>query len=226
MVVLVVVLVGLFGIGSVQVQVQVSGSVVLISDYVWCGSLQSDGDLVVQVGVKVLILLGWYVSVWGLNVLFKLDNGVCSEFDLVVGWFGVLVLVWNLDVNLICYVYLGIGCMLDWIEFNIMLIWKQCVWLQVVYFSDVLVGGYCGIYVQLGVCVLLYECVCLEVVVGQYWLVIVQGLDYLYGQFSVIVMLVLVWELCVIVYDIDNVVKCLFLGNVGGCWELVLQGSF
>lgn len=188
------------------VVVVVEGNVSLIFDYVWCGSLQSDGDLVVQVGVKLISLCGWYVLVWGLGVLFQFDNGVCSEFDLVVGWSGVVVDDWVVDVNLICYLYLLVNVDLDWIEFNGMLIWQQCYWLQVGVLDNVLVGGYGGMYVQFGVCLLLGEVWWFEGVIGYYWFDSVQSDDYLYGQFSVVWCVYGLWELCLIVYDIDCVV--------------------
>ena len=219
-------LAGLLCAGSVQAQVQVSGTAALTSDYVWRGSSQSDGDPAAQVGAKVTVGSGWYASAWGSNVSFTPDSGARSEFDLVAGWSGALSPDWSLDANLTRYVYPGTGRALDWTELNVTTTWKQRAWLQVAHSNDALAGGRRGTYAQLGVRVPLNERVRLEAAVGQYWLATAQGPDYLHGQLSAIATLTPAWELRATVHDTDSAAKRLFPGNAGGRWELALQGSF
>jgi uncharacterized protein (TIGR02001 family) len=79
-----------------------SGSVLLISDYLYRGISQTNEGLALQGSLTLGTDTGWYVSAWGSNIKFGQGS---MELDLSAGRSFTLAPDWQLDVGLMQYRY-------------------------------------------------------------------------------------------------------------------------
>lgn len=105
------------GVLVVVVDVLVSivvGSVVVVNDYLFCGLLQINWKLVVQLGIEYDYVSGWYVGVWGSNISWLFDVFIdvvyiffSVELDFYIGYCGSFVGDVSYDFGIYEYYYLG-----------------------------------------------------------------------------------------------------------------------
>ena len=206
--------------------VQTSGAAALLTDYVWRGSTQTQGDPAVQASFQLAGDTGFYAQVWGSNVEFAPEVHASSELDVTVGWAGALGDDLALDANLTHYRYPSTRVALDWTEALVTATWRNTGWLTVGYSDDALATGEDGVYAQFGAKLPLRDRLRLEGAVGQYWLRDAYGDNYAHAQLG------LVWgvraplELRLTAHATDNAAERLFPGLAGSRVEAALQASF
>lgn len=86
-------------------EVDLSGNVALVSDYVWRGISQTDEDPAVQGGFDAAHDLGFYAGVWGSNVDFNDGDEASVEIDLYGGFGKTFDNKVSIDVGVIRYAY-------------------------------------------------------------------------------------------------------------------------
>lgn len=205
---------------------QGSGNAALITDYVWRGSTQTQGDPAVQAGFKMAGDSGFYGMVWGSNVKFAPETRASSELDFIVGWSGQLSDTFALDVNLTHYRYPSTAVDLDWTEVIATAMWHQNWWLTVGYSNDALAADEAGTYTQIGAKFPIGDAFRIEAAVGRYWLDDVYGEDYAHAQLGAVWAFKAPFELRVTLHDTDGAARRLFPGLAGSRVEAALQASF
>ena len=205
---------------------QTSGNAALLTDYVWRGTTQTDGDPAIQASFKLAGDAGFYGLVWGSNVEFAPETRASSEVDIVVGWSGALTDDLSLDANFTHYRYPSTTVDLDWTEALVTATFRQDYWLTVGYSNDALATDEAGTYAQLGARVPLGTRLRLEGAIGQYWLDDSYGDDYAHAQLGVVWAFDAPFELRVTAHDTDGAAKRLFPGLAGARVEAALQASF
>jgi len=83
-----------------------SWNATIASDYVFRGVSQTDEEASLQLGADLNFDSGFYVGVWASNVDFG-AGGPDVELDTYIGWNTDLTEVWNLDLMLNRYNYIG-----------------------------------------------------------------------------------------------------------------------
>lgn len=214
------------GVAPAAQAVQTSGNAALLSDYVWRGTTQTQGDPAVQAGFKVAGASGIYGMVWGSNVEFAPETHASSELDFIVGWSGALSDTFALDVNLTHYRYPSTTVDLDWTEVIATATWHQNWWLTVGYSNDALATDEAGTYTQIGAKFPVGDAFRIEAAVGQYWLDDVYGENYAHAQIGAVWAFKAPFELRVTLHDTDGAAKRLFPGLAGSRVEAALQASF
>ena len=216
----------LLGAAHAAHAVQTSGNAALLSDYVWRGTTQTQGDPAVQAGFKVAGESGFYGMVWGSNVEFAPETHASSELDFIVGWSGALGDTVALDVNFTHYHYPSATVDLNWIEVIATATWQQNYWLTVGYSNDALATDEAGTYTQIGAKFPIGDTFRFEAAVGQYWLDDAYGEDYAHAQFGAVWTFKAPFEVRVTAHDTDGAAKRLFPGLAGARIEAALQVSF
>lgn len=206
--------------------VQASGNAALLTDYVWRGTSQTQGDPAVQAGFKVAGDSGVYGMVWGSNVEFAPDTHASSELDLIVGWSGALGDSFALDVNLTHYRYPSTTVDLDWTEVIATATWHENWWLTVGYSNDALATDDAGTYTQIGARFPIGDAFRIEAAVGRYWLDDVYGEDYAHAQIGAVWAFKAPFEVRVTAHDTDGAAERLFPGLAGSRIEAAIQASF
>lgn len=206
--------------------VQTSGNAALLTDYVWRGTSQTQGDPAVQAGFKVAGASGFYGMVWGSNVEFAPGTHASSELDLIVGWSGALGDSFALDVNLTHYRYPSTTVDLDWTEVVATATWHQNYWLTVGYSNDALATDEAGTYTQIGAKLPIGDAFRIEAAVGRYWLDDVYGEDYAHAQIGAVWAFKAPFEVRVTAHDTDRAAERLFPGLAGSRIEAAIQASF
>lgn len=88
-----------------------SGSVSLVSNYVFRGITQTDGNPALQASAEFGQRYGLYAGAWGSNISWFSDgnpkSSVSMEIDLYLGWRHSLGQNWNVEVGLYRYQYPG-----------------------------------------------------------------------------------------------------------------------
>ena len=94
---------GLVFVSPLQAEtVNSTGSVLLISDYLYRGISQTDEGPALQGSLTLATESGWYASAWGSNIKFGQGS---MELDILAGWTGALNDSWNVDVGVMQYRY-------------------------------------------------------------------------------------------------------------------------
>ena len=96
--------------------VEVSGNVMLTTDYRFRGVSQTTRDPAIQGGFDVAHESGLYVGTWASNVQFGTDASM--ELDLYVGYGGAISETVSWDVNYVRYEYPSDGSLLDYNEYG------------------------------------------------------------------------------------------------------------
>lgn len=99
---------------------EVSGNVLIGSDYSLRGISQTDRDPTIQGGFDVAFDSGFYLGTWASNVSF---GDVSMEWDLYVGYAGSITEDVGYDLSYIRFEYPGLGSVLDYNEFHAILNW-------------------------------------------------------------------------------------------------------
>lgn len=83
-----------------------SGSVTLVSDYIFRGVTQTDEGPALQVDVNASWESGFYAGAWASNVDFGAGDSSNIELDLYAGWAGSAGAI-DLDLGVVAYTYPG-----------------------------------------------------------------------------------------------------------------------
>jgi len=95
----------LFILFSFACRADTSGSVSLVSDYLFNGVSQTDEKPALQIGLSYADDSGWYIGTWGSNVDFA--DGSNAEVDVFAGYAGELSNGVSYDISLLYYAYFG-----------------------------------------------------------------------------------------------------------------------
>lgn len=165
-----------------------SGSATLTSDYVLRGISQTQGGAAVQLGGKLAVDSGFYGAAWASRVDYGDAVGSDAEIDLAAGWNRTFARRWNLDVNLMRFVYPGTRAPLnlDYSEVITTLMLDQRWWLMLGWSDSALASGERGIYVEAGAKFPLTSEFRLETVAAHYNLDDAYGDSYSRAQLSAI----------------------------------------
>lgn len=147
-IVVVLILVVLFVVSVQENELLYSWNVIVVFDYLFCGVLQIDEKLILQVGFIYILLVGLYVGVWGLGVDFGLGD-LSIEVDYQIGYGVDVMFCVNFDVLLNCYIYFGVS-ELNYNELIIIIMLDEIYKLMVVYINDVWNSSIDGWYFGLG----------------------------------------------------------------------------
>ena len=85
----------------------ISGSFGVVSDYLFRGISQTQGDAALQASATLTHDSGVYFTVWGSNVDFAGDNDTDFEVDFTLGYAGSIDEATTYDVNVSYYTYPG-----------------------------------------------------------------------------------------------------------------------
>ena len=127
----------------------VEGGVTGVSDFVWRGVTQTDGEPALQGEVTVSHASGFYAGAWASTVDFgDPDDGIDHEIDLYAGWAGELGEGTELDLSVTRVRYPGVneGYELDYTEFAAALSFADYYTVGVAYSPDIFQLGDKGIY--------------------------------------------------------------------------------
>ncbi len=127
----------------------VEGGVTAVSDFVWRGVTQTDGDPALQGEVTVSHASGFYAGAWASTVDFgDPDDGIDHEIDFYAGWTGELAEGTELDLSVTRVRYPGVneGYELDYTEFAAALSFAEYYTVGVAYSPDIFQLGDKGIY--------------------------------------------------------------------------------
>ncbi len=97
----------------------ISGSFGVVSDYVFRGISQTQGDAALQAGATLTHDSGVYFTVWGSNVDFAGDNDTDFEVDFTLGYGGSIDAATTFNVNVTYYTYPGQPDFVDYNYFEI-----------------------------------------------------------------------------------------------------------
>lgn len=125
------------------------GSVSAMSDYVWRGVSQTDGDPAVQGELTLSHASGFYAGAWASTVdSGDPDDGISHELDLYLGWAGDLAEGVGLDLSVARAMYPGAndGYELDYTEFAANLSFAEHYTVGVAYSPDIFQLGEKGLY--------------------------------------------------------------------------------
>lgn len=128
-------------ISGLAVAADVSGYLVLTSDYVYRGVTQSDGHAAGQVGVDLSFDSGLYTGIWASKV--DIDNGPDRHRDLqtnyYLGYGFDLSNRWRANTNIVAYRYPGTDGNIDYdyIEYAIGVNYDDRIWLEYAYSPDI-----------------------------------------------------------------------------------------
>jgi len=117
-----------------------SGYVVLTSDYVWRGVTQSDGDPAIQLGGDVAFDSGIYVGLWGSTV--DINNGGDrqrdNELTYYLGYSHDIATRWSLGTSVVVYTYPGQTGVVDYNYEEVMLTanYDDRLWFEYAYSPD------------------------------------------------------------------------------------------
>jgi len=127
----------------------VEGGVSVLSDYVWRGVTQTDGDPALQAEATVSHASGFYAGAWASTVDFgDPDDGIDHEIDVYAGWAGALGENAELDLSVTRVTYPGAnpGYGMDYTEFAANLAFARYYTVGVAYSPDFVQLGGKGIY--------------------------------------------------------------------------------
>ncbi len=127
----------------------VEGGITAVSDFVWRGVTQTDGDPALQGEITVAHDGGFYAGAWVSAVDFgDPDDGIDREIDLYAGWAGELGggTVLDLSVTRVKYPGVNEGYELDYTEFAAALSFAEYYGIGVAYSPDIFQLGGKGIY--------------------------------------------------------------------------------
>jgi uncharacterized protein (TIGR02001 family) len=119
---------------------ELSGYVVLTSDYVWRGVSQSDGDPALQLGGDVAFGSGIYAGLWGSTI--DIDNGAGryrdTELTYYLGYSHGIDTRWSIGASVIVYTYPGQTGTVDYDYEELMLTanFDDRLWLEYAYSPD------------------------------------------------------------------------------------------
>lgn len=85
----------------------ISGSFGVVSDYVFRGISQTQGDAALQAGATISHESGFYFTLWGSSVDFYGDPDTDFEVDLTLGYSGAIDDATTFDVNVTYFTYPG-----------------------------------------------------------------------------------------------------------------------
>ena len=120
--------------------VELSGYLVLTTDYVWRGITQSDGDPAAQLGAEVAFDTGIYLGIWGSTV--DIYNGANRQRDTEViyyaGYGHDLSERFTLGASVVAYTYPGQSGSFDYNyeELSVSLNYADRAWLEYAYSPD------------------------------------------------------------------------------------------
>lgn len=203
-----------------------SGALSFTSDYVWRGSSQTREAPATQASIKYSFDSGIYASVWGSNVKYLPTNGASSEFDLALGYRGVITPAWQTDLALVRYQYPDADTDLNWNEFNANLIWQEKYSLSVGYSPDAMASATQGTWVQLGAQIPLIQASRAEGTLAHYFLESRYGKSYSHASSSLVWAFYSPAEARFTLHVSDQAAKELFPEMAGSRVEFALQTSF
>jgi len=124
---------------------ELSGYLVLTTDYVWRGVTQSDGDPAVQLGGDIAFDSGIYAGLWGSTI--DINNGADrqrdTELTYYLGYSRDVGERWSFGVSAVAYTYPGQGGLVDYNyeEFMFSTNYNDRVWLEYAYSPDLYNSG-------------------------------------------------------------------------------------
>ena len=130
---------------SIVLSAELSGYVVLTSDYVWRGVTQSDGDPAVQLGGDIAFNSGVYAGLWGSTV--DINNGGDrqrdTELTYYLGYSHELGSRWTLGASVVVYTYPGQTGAVDYNYEEVMLSanFDDRLWFEYAYSPDLYKTG-------------------------------------------------------------------------------------
>lgn len=161
-----------------------SGNVVLTSDYVFRGVSQTQGNPALQAGLRVDAASGFYGSAWASTIEFASEPDASAEVDYVLGWRRKFGDNWLGDINATCFTYPSASAHLDYIEMIAAATYRNRTWLLLGASSDVFATGRTGVYAQTGARISLGDSLRLELAGGYYGLNSAHGRSYAHGQLT------------------------------------------
>ena len=124
----------IFGLGLQATAAELTGYVVLSSDYVQRGVSYSDDDPVLQLGGDVLFQSGFFLGAWGSTLDVAGNNGSQRDFEVryYVGYGHELADDWAIAANAVLYTYPGSGGSFDYDyeEYSLALNFRDRYWLD------------------------------------------------------------------------------------------------
>ncbi|MDH3350115.1 MAG: TorF family putative porin [Gammaproteobacteria bacterium] len=128
-------------ISGAGIAADLSGYLVLTSDYVYRGVTQSDGHAAGQLGLDLAFESGLYAGVWVSSV--DIDNGPDRHRDLqtnyYLGYGFDLSDQWRLNTNIVAYTYPGTEGDIDYdyTEYSIGVNYSDRIWFEYAYSPDI-----------------------------------------------------------------------------------------
>jgi len=125
---------------------ELSGYLVLTTDYVWRGVTQSDGDPAVQLGGDVAFGSGIYAGFWGSTI--DINNGGDrqrdTELTYYLGYSHDIATRWSLGASVVVYTYPGQTGVVDYNYEEVMLTtnFDDRLWLEYAYSPDLYNTGF------------------------------------------------------------------------------------
>jgi uncharacterized protein (TIGR02001 family) len=125
---------------------ELSGYLVVTTDYVWRGVTQSDGDPAVQLGGDIAFNSGIYVGLWGSTI--DINNGGDRQRDIeltyYLGYSRDISTRWSLGASVVVYTYPGQTGVVDYNYEEVMLTanYDDRLWFEYAYSPDLYNTGF------------------------------------------------------------------------------------